>query len=488
MKSGIIRTSESAWRSRLTPVPKENKEIRLCVDYRRLNDITVKNAYPLPRIDEIFDTLSRAKIFSIVDATSGYHQIAMKEEDICKTAFAWKGQLYEYTRMPFRLCNAPATFQATMNVILGKDLWVYAIPYLDDIIIFSESLEQHKQHLDNILKKIKAAGLTLNHEKCKFFRTEIKYLGYVLSAGQIKPDPKKIAALQEFSEPTNMKELRSFLGLSNFCSQFIPRYATLISPLTDILQGESKSSQKNIVLSKVAKESFKYIKDKIAKIASRSQPDLNKEFTLITDASNTAMEAVLTQLDDQDRETIVSCFSKKFVKSQMNYSTTDKELLAIEKGIEHYKHYLLGNHFLLKTDHQALQYMKTASNDNSRILRIALKLQNYSFTPIYIKGETNIADIFSRPKDNLINNIFNDEYSEEEKFKILQKYHLISGHVSVSNLKFLLRKKYYWPSIFKDIEKLVSKCQVCVKSGDALVNTKNKAIRSAYPMKFGKLI
>ena len=170
-----------------------------------------------------------------------------------------------------------------------------------------------------------------------------------------------------------MKELRSFLGVSNFCSQFIPQYASLIAPLTDILQGESKSSQKNIQFSDEAKDSFLKIKNKIAEITFRSQPDLNKEFILITDASNNAMGAVLTQLDDKGCEHMISCFSKKFVKAQMNYSTTDKELLAIEKGIEHFKHYLLGNHFILKTDHQALQYMKTASNDNSRILRIALK-------------------------------------------------------------------------------------------------------------------
>ena len=219
LRIGIIRPSTSSWRSRIVVAPKPNGKIRMCIDYRALNNITERSAYPLPRIDEIFDTLSKATVFSIVDATAGYHQIAMKEEDIEKTAFAWKGQLYEYTRMPFRLCNAPSTFQNIMNIILGKDNWVCAIPYLDDVIIFSKDIHEHKQHLERVLGKIKAAGLTLNNEKCQFFKSEIKYLGYILSQGQIRPDPEKLQLIKNFNPPTTLKELRSFLGLSNFCSQ-----------------------------------------------------------------------------------------------------------------------------------------------------------------------------------------------------------------------------------------------------------------------------
>ena len=176
LKSGIIRHSQSAWRSRIVVVPKPNGKIRMCIDYRALNEITTKNAYPLPRIDEILDALSEAKVFSIVDATSGYHQIAMNEEDIKKTAFSWKGQLYEYTRMPFGLCNAPATFQAVMDIVLAEDCWKHAIPYLDDIIIYSKTLEEHKKHLESVLGKIRAAGLTLNNEKSLFFSKRSKIL------------------------------------------------------------------------------------------------------------------------------------------------------------------------------------------------------------------------------------------------------------------------------------------------------------------------
>ena len=323
----------------------------------------------------------------------------MNEEDIEKTAFSWKGQLYEYTRMPFGLCNAPATFQAVMDIVLAEDCWKHAIPYLDDIIIYSKTLEEHKKHLESVLGKIRAAGLTLNNEKSLFFQNEVKYLGYHIADGKVQPDPKKIEAILEREPPKNLKELRSFLGLVNFCSNFIPQFATLSGLLTDLLQGEDKSSKRSIKWSEEADIAFKTLKKEIARITFRTLPDLNKEFILVTDASNIAMGAVLTQKDDSGRERIISCLSRKFIKAQQNYSTTDKELLAIEKGIEYYKHYLLGKHFIPKTDHQALQYMQTASNDNSRILRIALKLQNYKFTPVYIKGETNIADIFSRPSE-----------------------------------------------------------------------------------------
>ena len=208
---GIIRPSTSPWRFGIVVAPKNDGKIRICVDYRPLNLITTRNAYPMPRIDEILDSLSKAKVFSVIDATAGYHQIAMEERDIEKTAFAWKGQLFEYTRMPFGLCNAPATFQATMDSILRDDKWQCAIPYLDDVIIYSRSIDEHQQHLKRILGKLKGAGLVLNGDKCKFFKDKIEYLGQIITAGKIKPDPRKIQAILECKPPITIKDLRSFL-------------------------------------------------------------------------------------------------------------------------------------------------------------------------------------------------------------------------------------------------------------------------------------
>ena len=198
-----------------------------------------------------------------------------------------------------------------------------------------------------------------------------------------------------------------------------------------MLKGEKQTSQKEIEWTENTDKAFEEIKEEIASITERNLPDLNKEFILTTDASNVAMGAVLTQIDDTGKERLLSCFSKKFDSAQSNYSTTDKELVAVMIGIEHYKHYLLGKHFILRTDHKALEYMQTASNDNSRILRIALKLQNYLFTPVYIKGETNIADFLSRPQEKKgIATIESKSFSEDNKKALINQYHLILGHGS----------------------------------------------------------
>ena len=311
---GIIRPSESPWRSSLVIVPKDANKIRLCVDYRALNEITVKNAYPLPRIDDIIDTLSKAEIFSVMDATSGYHQIALEETDMKKTAFSWKGELYEYTRMPFGLCNAPATFQSIMNTVLREVNWDFTIPYLDDIIVFSQSVDEHRKHLEIVLGKLRAAGLSLNHEKSKFFQVEVEFLGNIISKDCVKPDPKKVLAITNCEPPETLRELRSFLGLANFCSPFIKQFASITAPLTDLLKGEVKASQKRIKWATDSIKAFKVIKEKISEITSRAQPDKSKEFILTTDASDIAMGAILSQRDDKGKERIIAYFSKKSSK------------------------------------------------------------------------------------------------------------------------------------------------------------------------------
>ncbi|MGL5691745.1 MAG: reverse transcriptase family protein, partial [Bacteroidales bacterium] len=246
LKLGIIRPSSSPWSSRLVPISKPDGSLRLCIDYRALNNLTIKDNYPLPRIDEITDSLAKASIYSTLDATSGFYQIAIEEADIPKTAFTYKNGLYEFLRMPFGLCNAPGTFQRAMDTIFRKDLHKYVIPYLDDIIIFSNSPEEHKIHLDSVLKRIHAAGLILNKKKCKFFKNEVKILGSIVSKGRVKPDPNKISAIKSYSRPSNIKELRSFLGLCNYTRQFVRNYASIALPLFQILKNETKRSIKQI--------------------------------------------------------------------------------------------------------------------------------------------------------------------------------------------------------------------------------------------------
>lgn len=478
---GIIRKSSSPWCSRIVPISKPDGTLRMCIDYRPLNQITVKDKYPIPRIDEIIDAMSGSKIFSTLDATSGYYQIEMNEEDKKKTAFAFKGGLYEFNRMPFGLCNAPATFQRAMDSILEEERGRFVIPYLDDIIIFSKSMEEHKIHVDVVMKKLKNAGICLNKKKCKFFQEEIKILGTIITEGIIKPDPEKIETIVKYPMPTTIREVRSFLGTANYCSEFIPRYTEMMKPIFDLLKNETKNSQKSVSFNEEARAAFIYIKEKIADNLQRTAPDFDKEFILITDASDIGIGAILLQKDQNGKECMIAAFSKNLDKAQKNYSVTDKELLGIVKGIEHFRHYLLGKEFLLRTDHKALAYLWDTKNQNSRVQRSALKLQEYTFKVEYIKGEDNIADGVSRiTKINMINEKrYVDNYTERKE--ILRGYHETLGHGSPNSMKFLIKERYNWANMNKDIDEYVSGCGKCLKSGGPIVNTKYNPILTKNP-------
>lgn len=213
----------------------------MCIDYRSLNSVTVRDSYMSPRIDEIFDSLSKSKVFSVLDATSGYYQIMLEEEAKEKTAFSFRGKLYEFNRMPFGLCNAPATFQRAMDRIFRKENRIFVIPYLDDIIVYSESEEEHQKHLGIVLGEIRSAGLKLNKAKCKFFKKEIKILGNIIGDGKIRIDPQRIEEIKKYPIPRTLKELRSFWGISNYCREFIKGLSEVANPLYELLKGEKKS-------------------------------------------------------------------------------------------------------------------------------------------------------------------------------------------------------------------------------------------------------
>lgn len=485
LKLGIIRESKSSWSSRVVPVPKPDGRIRLCIDYRSLNQRTIKDSYPLPCISEIIDSLGKAKIFSTLDATSGYYQIALEEESKPLTAFSWKGGLYEYNRLPFGLCNGPATFQRVIDTILKKELGKFVYAYLDDIIIYSQSKQEHDKHLQIVLSKLKASGLSLNKNKCKFYKKKIKILGYILSDGIVKPEPEKKQAVRDFEKPTTVKELRSFLGLANYCRDFIANFSEITAPLCDLLKGETKKSIKKIKWNDLTNKSFLETKKQIAEVSYRNQPDFDKEFIVTTDASNQAIEGILSQKNQFGKEVLIYAFSKKLDAAQKNYSITDKELLAVVKTLEHFRHYLLGKPFILKTDHKALEYIWSAQNMNSRLMRWSLKLQEYSFRVKYIRGECNIADSLTRSlsvlniaqNPRLVKSI-TDTYVKKD---IIREYHIATGHGSNSNMNFLIRKKYNWSGLSKDIQDYIKQCKICSLSGNELVNTKNSIIKTTRP-------
>lgn len=243
---GIIRESQSHWCSRIVPVPRPDGSVRMCIDYRPFDAIAIRDRYPLPMIQEILDKMSTGKIFSRLDATLGYYQIAMEEKDVEKTAFAYKNGLYEFVRMPFGLCNAPVTFQRAMNIIFRKEIGKFFIPYLDDIIVFFSSINEHENYLEIVMGKLKAANISLNKKKCNFFKWETKILRFVISEGKAKSNPERVQTIKEFQKPITIRDLRSFLCMTGFCREFVPHYVALVRVLEKFLRGETKNSIKKI--------------------------------------------------------------------------------------------------------------------------------------------------------------------------------------------------------------------------------------------------
>ena len=310
LDSNIISHSTSPWCSRLVPADKKDGTLRLCVDFRALNNVTIKDKYPIPRIDELIDKLGQAKYFSTLDATSGFHQLAIDAADKCKTAFSWRNGHYEFNRMPFGLCNAPATFQRAMDKLFEKERDKFVLPYFDDIIVYSDTEESHLKHLETVFSKIKGANMVLNPKKCKLLQSEIEILGFIVGAGYVKPDPKKVLAIKNFAKPQTISQLRSFLGLINYSREFIPRFASLTEPLYTKLKGETKKSQKPITWSDREEKAFLDSKKALNSSTSRAQPDFRKRFIVITDASDLAIGGLLIQVSENGREQIVHTFSK----------------------------------------------------------------------------------------------------------------------------------------------------------------------------------
>ncbi|MGL5709061.1 MAG: pol polyprotein, partial [Aeromonas sp.] len=395
LKNGIIRRSNSSWCSPIVVVPKNNDEIRLCVDYRALNTITNKDAYPLPRIDEILDSLSGATIFSTLDATSGYYQIPITPEDIHKTAFQTSSGLYEFTRMPFGLANAPAAFQRAIDSIFSEEKGKFLQVYLDDIIIYSKTESEHQKHLELVLKKIKESGLKLKESKCKFSQKELTILGYRISKNQIKPTEDRIGNIKNFPVPNTIKELRSFLGLVSYCRTFVENLAAKAKPLSDLLKN-NPSASKTVIFTNEENEAFNIIKGLINDTSKLAIPDYEKPFIVITDASTRGISGILAQKSKEGEEIPVSFFSKTLNDAQSRYSATQLELLAVIETLRHFKHYLIHKRFLLKTDHEALLALNHTKNRNSMLFRWSLLLSDFDFDIEHIKGENNPADILSR--------------------------------------------------------------------------------------------
>ncbi|XP_075786849.1 uncharacterized protein LOC142829675 isoform X2 [Pelodiscus sinensis] len=392
LEMGVVEESHSEWKSPIVLVPKPDGTTRFCIDFRKVNAISRFDAYPMPRTEELLERLGQAEYFSILDMTKGYWQIPLTPASKEKTAFPTPWGLFQFVTMPFGLHGAAATFQRLMDRLLQPH-HAYAAAYIDDVVIYSPTWTAHLQHLEAVLKSLKEAGLTANPRKCQLGRREVTYLGYTVGQGTVRPLVDKVKAVQECKTPATKKQVRQFLGLAGYYRRFIPGFADIAAPLSDL----TKSTQPNKVQwSADCEVAFRTLKDQLTKAPVLFHPDFSKPFLLQTDASERGLGAVLSQQAEGGEHPIVYLSRKLFPREQ-NYATIEKEALAIKWAVDALRYYLLGNTFQVVTDHAPLKWLNSMKETNPRLMRWYLSLQPYNFSITHRPGKAHTnADFLSR--------------------------------------------------------------------------------------------
>ena len=408
LKEKVIRESPgSAWSSPVVCVKKADGSDRFCTDYRKLNAVTKSDAYPLPRIDVILQKVGHSKVFSKLDLKSAFWQIPVRNEDQEKTAFICGGKLYEYLKMPFGLKNSPACFQRNISKALGEN--PFSEVYLDDIVVFSQSFEEHLKHLDLVLAKLNSHHLHCKLKKCEFGKNEIKFLGFVVNEHGHAVDPAKVEAIRKRCYPTSTKGVQSFLGAVNYYRKMIPDLAQIAKPLTNLTKKGVKWN-----FSDECKKAFDELKDKLMNAPILSAPMWERKFILTTDASGEALGAVLSQMTDEG-EKVIEYASKTLAGASERYCTTDKECMAVHWAIQEFRVYLEGGRFTLRTDHKALLYLMTKPHLNGRLIRWAIDLEAYDYDVEHIEGKKNcVADWLSRPEAQAESDLWVESMESEE--------------------------------------------------------------------------
>lgn len=397
LKKGFIRPSESPAGYPVLFRKKKDGSLRPCIDYKKLNEVTVRNSYPIPLISDIIERVRGAKFFTKLDLRSAYNLIRIREGDEYKTAFRTKYGHYEYLVMPFGLKNAPATFQSFINSVLRPFLEKFVILYLDDILIFSSSLDEHHNHVHQVLEKLLENNLFAKLEKCEFDKSSVEFLGHILSGEGISTDPKKIKSIQEWPTPECTKDVQRFIGLCNFYRRFVKNFSTIARPLHQL-------TKKNIKFNwnQDCENAFSELKSRLTTSPVLLHPDPQKPFIVECDASNFAVGSILSQKDEEGKLHPVAYYSRSLHDAELNYSITEKELLAIRSAFITWRHLLLGakHKITVYTDHRNLIYTLGGKIGNQRQHRWHLFFQEYNFQLIYRQGTKNgKPDSLSRRPD-----------------------------------------------------------------------------------------
>ncbi|CAA0826246.1 Uncharacterized mitochondrial protein AtMg00860, partial [Striga hermonthica] len=384
LKLGFIRPSISPWGAPVLFVKKKDGSMRMCSDYRDFNRLTIKNKYPLPRIDDLFDQLRGVCVFSKIDLRSGYHQLKIKESDIAKTAFRTRYGYYEFVVMLFGVSNAPTVLMDLMNRVFHKYLEQFVIVFIDDILVYSKSQEEHEQHLRVVLGTLRKEKLYAKFFKCEFWLKKVAFLGHIITERGLEVDPTKIAAIQNWSVPKNPSEVRSFLGLASYYRRFIEGFSKIALPLTNLTRKSVKFEW--------CEKSFQELKKKLTSTPVLIIPDPTRSFTIYSDASKRGLGCILMQ-DGQ----VVAYASRQLKPHEQNYPTHDLELAAVVHALKIWRHYLYGGQCEIFTDHKSLQYIFTQKELNMRQRRWLELVKDYDCTIQYHPGKANVvADALSR--------------------------------------------------------------------------------------------
>jgi len=390
---GVIEPAASPYNSPVVLVKKKDGSIRFCIDYRRLNQITVFDAEPLPDTEYIFSRLAKAEYFTKIDLAKGYWQIVVAEEDRPKTAFTTPNGQFQWKVMPFGLQNAGAVFTRMMRRLLDPLRLDDVSNFIDDIMIASETWAQQLRSLQQVLRRLNEANLAARPSKCFVGFQELAFLGHVVGNGKLSPEEDKVEKIRKAERPDTKKKIRSFLGLASYYRKFIPHFAAIALPLTDMTK---KLEPSTVVWSDAAETAFQTLKERLTSSPILRLPDLEADFVLRTDASDAGLGAVLLQGTGDELHPV--CYaSRKLSKAESNYATVEKECLAVVWAVVKFETFLYGRHFTLQTDHQPLKYLQQARLTNARLTRWALLLQPYHFTIEVIPGKDNVgADFLSR--------------------------------------------------------------------------------------------